>query len=365
MKRSTPILKKSATMIEDEERPVADRMEGLPLPGESRELIGHDAALTALQDAWRSGRLHHAWLISGPRGIGKSTLAFHFAKQLLSAAGQPLPDQRGEGPRIDPAVAGQIAQGAHPNLLHLTRPYDSKAKRFKTQLSVDEIRKTQSFYGLTAGADGWRVTIVDSADDMNASAANALLKILEEPPKKSIFLVITHSPGRLLPTIRSRCRFLPLKPLPEGDILSLLKRLGIDGDPDVMLHAARLSGGSVRRAAQLVQGDVVQHFQTFEKLMEQGAVGSASEWQAVHRIGDVLATKQAAETHDLFTDLVLAWVGSRARFDAGQVSSAVLAGWAEVWEKATRTVHRADAFNLDRKQVVLTLFGLLFERNRT
>ncbi|MFD0917980.1 DNA polymerase III subunit delta' [Pseudahrensia aquimaris] len=348
-------------MLEAEERPVADRLDEITHPAQSTRLFGHDDAFGRVEKAWQSGRLHHAWLISGPRGIGKATLAFHLAKGLLShpkgaADGVTLRD-------VTESSAAQVANGAHPNLLHLTRPWDDKGKRFKTQLSVDEIRRTRNFYGMTAGGDGWRVAIVDAADDMNASAANALLKILEEPPKQSIFFVITHSAGSLLPTIRSRCQMLRLGPLPDNAVISTLDHLGVQSGDDTRARIGTLSGGSPRRAIQLLHGKVLSHYSTFETLMGQGAVGAASEWAKAHSIAEALSRRDAEQDFTLFIDLALAWIGGTAQRNAATESLQLLATWGDVWEKATRMVTVSDAFNLDRKQVILNLFALVFERN--
>ena len=151
---------------------------------------------------------HHALLLTGPKGIGKATFAFHLAHHLLShPRGEDAPETFG---RPDPAsaVARQVASGAHPAVLHLTRPYDERTKKFKSAITVDEVRRVGRFLSLRAHDDSYRVVIVDPADEMNRNAANALLKSLEEPPARAIFLLISHAPGTLLPTIRSRCQVL-------------------------------------------------------------------------------------------------------------------------------------------------------------
>ncbi|MGI9353551.1 MAG: DNA polymerase III subunit delta' [Rhizobiaceae bacterium] len=340
-------------MMEAEERPVADRIEGVPLPPEAETVAGHDAALQNFLENRDSGRLHHAWLLSGPRGIGKATLAFHLAKILLSNAGQG-------GSDIETNVHRQVAHGAHPGLLHLTRPWDEKAKRFKQALSVDEIRKTQQFYGLTSATGNWRITIVDAADDMNSSAANALLKILEEPPKRSLFFVITHSPGRLLPTIRSRCQSLPLSPLDDETVTQLLDSFDLETNSTRLAKAAKLSGGSVRQALRMLDGDALKAWQAFEKL--HGASGGAGDWLAVHKLADLLARRGQEQAFTQFTEMVCNWIADRARqHDDRRLT--VLAGWSDVWEKANRSVRLADAYNLDRKQVILSLFSDLFAHN--
>jgi len=347
-------------------------MEDDPLPSETLHLVGHQSALNRLQTAHRSGRLHHAWLMSGPRGIGKATSAFHFARQLLShpdGADFPL---KGDPIDVPTSVSGPVARGAHPDLLHLTRPWDEKGKRFKTKLSVDEVRKTQSFYGMTAGAGGWRITIVDAADDMNAEAANALLKVLEEPPKRSLFLVLSHASGGLLPTIRSRCQILPMQPLSEAEVMEALQALNLQAVPALLNAACARSEGSVRRAIQLLRTNALKEISVFETLLTARASGTAKDWMAAHSLADRLSRRGEEESYELFFELALdalatdvrTGVFSATSSTAGR-SSASLAGQAEVWEKTVLSKRVADAYNLDKKQEILSLCSALFDINKS
>ncbi|MEL6948173.1 MAG: DNA polymerase III subunit delta' [Pseudomonadota bacterium] len=349
--------------MDDEERMVADRLDGVPLPEETMDLVGHAAALVRLQDAHRQNRLHQAWMISGPEGIGKATFALHFARQLLTYPdGRSMPDPVAPS-AIPEGVSGPIARGAHPNLLHLRRPWDAKKKDFKTRLTVDEVRRTQAFYAMTAGAGGWRIAIVDCADDMNPNAANALLKILEEPPRNSLFLVLSHSPGKLLPTIRSRCQHLPLKPLAASDIVDVIKPMGMTVDNRRLADVASRAEGSVRRALELVTTDALDHLRVFEALLLKRAHGSPQDWTAVHALAGQLATKAQEEAYHLFFDLALNSLASHVRelaIGTERASAGFLAGQAEVWEKTVESKRVADAYNLDKKQEVLNFFGRMF-----
>ncbi len=193
------------------------------MPETATDWYGAPGAEEALLRSYRSGRMHHAWLLSGAKGIGKATLAFRFARFVLAN-----PDSSAVSPAaglaIDPQSRAfrQVAAGAHPNLLVLRRPWDEQGKRYRTELTVGEVRRIQSFFGTTAGEKGWRICIVDTADELNISAANALLKMLEEPPENGLFLLISNRPGQLLPTIRSRCHRLDLKPLSDQAVRQAL-----------------------------------------------------------------------------------------------------------------------------------------------
>ena len=350
-------------MMEIAERPVADQMEGVAIPAQCERVVGHDAALQQLFDGYKSGRMHHAWMLSGPRGMGKASLALWFAKFMLSA-----PDRSQLGTSFDPAFIAhdmhrQVAQGAHPSLLHLTRPWDEKAKRFKTQLSVEEVRRTRSFYGMTSGAGGWRITIIDAVDEMNASASNALLKILEEPPKNSLFFVLSHATGRPLATIRSRCQALNLQPLSDDHCRDVLSHLKVQASEADLALALKLGEGSVRRVVQLMDAAVLKDFRGFSKLMEARAVGSGADWTAAHSLAEKLSRRGSEDTFRLFLDLVFSWIAAQVR-NPENATPADLAGWADVWDKANETTIAADVYNLDKRQVILSLFGDLFERNR-
>src|SRR6266481_3517453 len=201
-------------------RQVEPQFAAIP-PRETTALFGHREAETALLNAYRSGRIPHAWLIGGPLGIGKATLAYRMARFVL-AHRNPLSEdvRRAETLNVDPSdpVARHVAAGAHGGLLTLERSLNDKGV-MRTVITVDETRETISFFGSTAAVEGWRVCIVDTVDELNANAANALLKVLEEPPRQSLFLLVSHAPARVLPTIQSRCRKLPLRPLATEDVI--------------------------------------------------------------------------------------------------------------------------------------------------
>lgn len=341
-----------------------DALEGLPLPRQRSDLIGQGAAETALFEAYRSGRIHHAWILGGPKGIGKATLAFRFARFVLA---HPDPRAAEVGRARDLSVpadhpaARRIAAGSHADLLHMRRPWDEKAKRFKTELPVDVVRDTVGFFGSTAGEGGWRIAIVDSADDMNANAANALLKILEEPPPRSLFLVVSHSPGRLLPTIRSRCRRLDLEPLAPHAIAGALSDFGIEGDPRGFATAAELADGSLRRAIVLVENDGVALWKALDALI---ARAPAIDLRAAHALADKVAARGADDAFDIAVDLMSEIAGRKAHEALETGGLAAAARWAETHDEVGRIIARSDALNLDRKAAILACLRALAEAAR-
>ncbi|MEP3280558.1 MAG: DNA polymerase III subunit delta' [Stappiaceae bacterium] len=338
--------------------PDLDAMPGMPLPQEQQRLFGHGYAERTLLEAYRSRRMHHAWIIGGPKGIGKATLAFRFAKFAQTYPDRFSPECGSANDlSIQPSQEDTIGNiQAHTNILHLKRPWDKNAKRYKTELTVDEVRRTVPFFGTTSGGQGWRICIVDSADEMNKNAANALLKVLEEPPDRSIFLILSHAPGRILPTIRSRCRRLDVKPLTMEDLSAALQNLGLTKThtSEDVEHAQILSGGSVRRAALLLENGGVDTARAFDAL-----VGSLPnlDVRKLHVFAEKVSTRGADDLYDIFKDLLRDRIASNLRKDADAGRRARnLVSWADVWEKANKSITLADALNLDRKQVVLNAF---------
>lgn len=346
-----------ARKTEIQDIPEIDALPQLPLPRERATLIGHHETEQALLAAYRSERLHHAWILGGPKGIGKATLAHRFAKFALAH-----PDRFGAdvaaasdlAVRPDHTVFRQVAAGAHPNILHLRRPWDDKNKRFKSDLPVDEVRRTVSFFGTTASADAWRVCVVDAADDMNASSANALLKILEEPPARSLFLVLSHAPGRLLPTIRSRCRRLDMTPLTGAEITQGLSELVPDavGNADRLDDLTHFADGSLRSALTLLSGDGLAITRGFVGLAAQSPQLDAA---ALHGLGDLVAGRGQSDNWNSFQHIARSWLHAQMRHRAS-AGSRELVAWADLWDRTNRAIADSDALNLDRKQVVLDLF---------
>jgi DNA polymerase-3 subunit delta' len=334
-------------------------------PRETSVLFGHSEAESVLLNAYRSGRIPHAWLIGGPQGIGKATLAYRMARFVLTHRDLASHDvQRAETLWVDPVgpVARQVASGAHGGLLTLERTANDKGV-LRTVITVDETRETITFFGSTAAAEGWRVCIVDTVDELNPNAANALLKILEEPPQQSLFLLVSHAPARVLPTIQSRCRKLRLRALDTADVVrAAAAATGIATSDSALEEAAEASEGSVGRALSLMGGDSL-------KLIERTAALLANlprlDPRELHALSDTLGGSDRAALA-AFVDSVERWVGERIRNDATRPDPSLprLAQLAEVWEKISRAARDTESYNLERKPLVFSVFGMLAEATR-
>jgi DNA polymerase-3 subunit delta' len=333
-----------------------------PHPRETSALFGHREAEAALLNAYRSGRIPHAWLIGGPQGIGKATLAYRMARFVL-ANRNPLAAavQRAETLHVDPSgpVARHVAAGAHGGLLTLERTHNDKGV-LRTVITVDETRETISFFGSTAAVEGWRVCIVDTVDELNPNAANALLKILEEPPQQSLFLLVSHAPARLLPTILSRCRKLFLRPRAVDDVIrAAAQAANIAIDDPALAEAAAAAEGSVARALTLLGGDALKLHQRTAALL---ATLPRVDPRELHALGDALGGSDRVALA-AFIDSVDRWVGERLRSDDANANANLprLARLAEVWEKINRAARDTAEYNLERKPLVFSVFGLLAE----
>jgi DNA polymerase III subunit delta' len=341
----------------------AETLFPVPLPRETAVLFGHREAEATLLNAYRSGRIPHAWLIGGAQGIGKATLAYRMARFVLSH-GNPLASevQRADNLGVDPKspTARRIAAGAHGGLLVLQRTPNDKGV-MRTVITVDETRETIGFFGSTAAAEGWRVCIVDTVDELNPNAANALLKTLEEPPRQSLFLLVSHALGRVLPTILSRCRRLSLRPLATADVIQAASRAtGLANDDPALLEATEAAEGSVARALTLLGGDAVKlHHKTAALLATLPRVDP----RELHALGDALggSDKVALAT---FVDGIERWVGARLRTEDPNADLPRLARLAEVWEKISRAARDTAEYNLERKPLVFSVFGMLAEATR-
>ena len=327
-------------------------LDGAIAPVRNDRLFGHEEAEAFLAQSYRSGKGHHAILIEGPEGIGKATLAFRFANHILNHPDPANAPERLEDPDPTSIVSRQLASGASHNLLHLTRPVDEKTGRVKGAITVDEVRKAGKFFAQTSGTGNWRIVIIDPADDLNRNAANAILKILEEPPRRSLFLVLTHAPGKLLPTIRSRCLPLRLKPLEPAALRQALDHLGFDLESENAARVLAAANGSVAEALKLLNYGGLEIAATFENIL--AGQGPAIR-KDMHKLADVLSAKDSETIFDFFTSLLTGRLMREAR-DAAVAGDIVRAErFARLSATTSERLTVGDAYNLDRKQTILSL----------
>ncbi len=326
-------------------------------PAANPWLVGHLRAEQRILEALRSGRMHHAWLLSGPAGIGKATLAYRFARFML-AHPDSVPEDA-DSLHLDEThpVFRMVAAGSHPDLVTCQRMPDPRTGRLRAMIGVEEARSVSRFLAHTAAEGGWRIAVVDAADDMNAAAANAILKILEEPPARCLFLLVSHSPGRLLPTIRSRCIHLPLRPLSVAQVREALALVrGADGqDMEELETAAALSGGSPGRALALAGSRAAELFTRFR---DAASVPSGPlDRSVVLPLTEALSGARNRDDFRLFMELLMEWMHENAAGMArsGHVREAGL--WAELASEALSATVRAENLNLDRRQVLSELIG--------
>jgi DNA polymerase-3 subunit delta' len=344
-----------------ESAPESDAYPGAPHPRETFDLVGRKAPEAELLDAYRAGRLPHAWLIGGPAGIGKATLAWRFARFILA---HPDPSASIVKAASDlsvsaeaPAVRQVLAQ-AHPDVVALRRLWNADRKAFYSDIRVEDVRRALQLFQKSAGAGGWRICIVDTIEDLNRAGANALLKMIEEPPDNALFLILAHRPGLALPTIRSRCRRLQLEPLSVEEVGRAVAGLGSPWSEVAASErdaAARAANGSVREALKRVDPERGE----LERLIEAAlAELPQADGRAVHKLADAVAARGADDAFEDFTLALYDWLAGRAEAGGGE-GAARLAPLTELWDKARAATRDAETYNLDKRLHVLSLFAEL------
>ena len=363
--------------MSDAELPEPDRIEGARHPREVYELFGHeDAEETFLRNV-ASDRLHHAWMITGPRGVGKATLAWRMARYLLtlppddgpSLFGEPAPMPTTLDSDPNSALNQRIEALSEPRLMLIRRGPSDDGKRLKTQISVDEVRKLNGFFGLSAADGGYRVVIIDCLDEMNPASANALLKLLEEPPKKAVLLLVCHQPSRVLPTIRSRCRELRLAPLGAEALSAALQSAGADTDKTAAL--SELSGGSVGRTLSLIQADGIQ---VYAEILSILASAPQLDRAKATKLAESAGARGAEATMDVLVDMLDLAMSRIAKAGAGALPNAeivpneneMLTGlsynstmsraWAELQNSARSRIEHGRAVNVAPQGLILDVF---------
>ena len=369
--------------MSEEGIPEPDRAEGAPHPRATATLIGQHTAEEKFLQAYNSGRLHHAWMLTGPRGVGKATLAWRIARFLLTQ-----PQEEGSGLFGEPEqpttldtdpehpVARRILSLGEPRMYLCRRPWDEKTKRHKRDITVEEIRKLKSFFTLSATDGGWRVALIDAADELNRSAENALLKILEEPPEKVVILLVSHQPSKLLPTIRSRCRDLRCAALSDVDQATILANCGLETGAQASALSV-LSNGSVGEALRLMNTDGVV---LYDRLVALAATAPSLDRTAAVSLADKCSGRDAALLYEMTVHLYLLLLSRLAKYGALQPSvwteasqgealmlsklapnAAAGRKWAELAQLISGRVTHARAVNLDPSGVILDMLLKLDE----
>ena len=334
-------------------------------PKDNAYLVGCEEAEKMFLDAWKNNSLHQSWLISGIKGIGKTTFAYKIARFLLSDEKEKKEDLSSLDILPDSNTFRQISKGSHPEFKLIERGYlkterqkiikaikdgnymsdDELADLKKSSvISVEDVRTINEFLSKKSAEGKWRVVIVDSVDEMNPSSANAILKILEEPPHKALILLISHNPGGLLPTIKSRCAKLHLKPLSENQVASLLRRYRSDLNEDMIKKIVSISGGSIGKAISYADGNALEFY---EKIYSLATAGKNFKTSEMLDFCDEVVSDE--ENYKLFKELVLKFLSEQAR------SLNKIEDTADMYERAIKTFKETESLNLDKRQAVMTI----------
>jgi len=330
--------------VSDDEIREPDQLAGVPLPESRTSVIGHAAARANIMSTLEAARLPSGIMLHGPRGIGKATLAFDIAREVFARTGDESPEH----------VAAQVAAGAYPNLRVLRKAARDTGKGFYTAIRVEEVRGLIEESRMTRGRAGFRIVIVDAIDDCNPSSANALLKILEEPPAETLFLLISHRPGGLLPTIKSRCHAVALRPLSDAGVRAIV--------PDATDAAIELAAGVPRRAYEATAMGEDKGLTALQGWLRAPGNGAAAVYLAV---ADVLAAEKDGAGYAFGKQMLLDWIAGEARNAAQSGAKPRLASAGELWEKANALFADAEEYNLDARQTLISLFDAIRRHAQT
>lgn len=360
------------------------------LPRNTLDLTGHEGAEQLFLDAFNAEKVHHAWMVTGPKGIGKATLAYKMARFLLN---NPPDDDQGPGlfgdvlekaaltsldTDIESTANHLITAGSNPDLMVIERTEDPKTGKMRNNILVDDVRKVNKFFQSTSADGGWRVAIVDTADEMNRNAANAILKILEEPPKNSILIILAHAPGRLLPTIKSRCRMMPLSPLKSDTVKEILIKSFPDKEDNVIDGYVALSNGSPGYAISLIEH---KGLKVYREILGLLSTMPDINVPLMHDFAGAITTQKSGDTFNLFSEMLSQFISRMIRHvsylgtsHTHNIKEALteefklmeeigtiipLDQWAELWEKISEKMMITDRLNMDRKQTVIDILNMI------
>ena len=340
-------------------------LEGERSPINNPLLLGHDDCEQLFLSSFFSRRVPHAWLLTGTKGIGKATFAYRIARFVLTnnviSSGKDrslysdielVKTPINLNSDINNPICRRIMSGGHPDFLNITRALDEKTGKKKKQITVDEIRKINSFLSLTSAEGGWKVIVIDSIDDLNLNSANALLKILEEPPSNTLILLVCHNLMSILETIRSRCRHIKLNLLEKDILITLIKEYLVDLPMDDTKILSRLSGGSIGKALDLAEGSILEVFNKIETIL---STFPKLDMSKVHDLGNIL---QRDKTGDLFIHAMHFldnWIESNVK-NLAPSELEKSKPWLDIWDKIVDSVNKLKSLNLDQKQVFLNTF---------
>ncbi|MEE2760133.1 MAG: DNA polymerase III subunit delta' [Pseudomonadota bacterium] len=336
-------------------------------PVRCADLVGQERAERSFLDAFNSGRCAHAWILSGPRGVGKATLAHRIGRFLMvhgnagdgndgpGLFGNELPTAKPDSLATDleNPICQRIIAGGHTDFLCIERAVNDETGAKKRDISVDQVRAIGKLFALTPGEGGWRVVVIDGADDMNTNAQNALLKLLEEPPPQALLLLVVHNPGLLLPTLHSRCRHLALPPLAPAAMKTVLATQvparGIELEADDWELLLQLADGSIGRAFSLAGDGGIEIYKDVRAVL--GTLPNL-DIDMLHKLGDVIARDRSGDKLRTLLEIIGWSLMERIRSSV----PGSLEAWFSVWEKANRMLRETEGLNLDRKQLVLEIF---------
>jgi DNA polymerase-3 subunit delta' len=313
-------------------------------------IVGHDDAIAAFMDAARSDRLHHAWLLAGPQGVGKETVAVAAAGWLLATAAGPRPSgNRLDVPETHP-VTSLLEAGSHPDFKILQRLPRANSEDLARSITVDQVRSLQPLFATTPSLSSRRVVVIDAIDDMERGGANALLKNLEEPPAGTIFLLVSHAPGRLLPTIRSRCRTVRLGPLDDAHVRLVLRRALPEAETSEIDSLVRVAAGVPGNALRFAGLDIAALDQAIDTLAARGDASNALRTA----LGRTLATKSAQPRYEAFLERAPSRIARAARAGRADMGATVA-----LWRQARDIADRAVRQSLDPQLTVVEIAGLV------
>ena len=341
----------------DDPTPESDACENAPHPRMTDTLFGQHEAEQELLSAYRGGKLPHAWILGGEKGIGKATLAWRFARFILCNPDPTRPAvQQARSLAVDPAnaIVHRIQALGHGDVHVLRREWNEKTKKFFSDISADNVRGAIHIFQRAASEGGYRIVILDSAEDLNATSANALLKMIEEPPERSLFLIIAHRPNQLLPTIRSRCRKLLLRSLTDADCSAALQAFYREGQGGPARAAIEHAHGSVSRALKLLSGSSLDLHRHLTSIL---AALPDVRWNDVHAIADQVVGRSNDEAFETWVELVQDWITMKIQMP-GQTARTLMP-WADVWSGIEAQIRETEIYNLDRRPLVLNIFSEL------